>query len=79
MPTMTPPAPYTPAGRVVDDETEYQYYWSRGGVDIPIPRWLAEIMDVPFMVRLEIFFIGLCLGLVIAALAFVIGFFSAYG
>ncbi len=62
---------------VVDDDGDYQYYWSGGGLEIPIPRWLAEIVDVPLIVRLEIFLFGVCAGLVIAALAVVIAFYSA--
>jgi len=86
MSTISPPAPYTPPPavpytppHVVDDDGDYEYYWSRGGVDIRIPRWIAEIIDVPLMVRLEIFLVGVCMGLIIAALALIIGFYTALG
>lgn len=79
MPSISPPAPYTTAPRVIDDDADYEYFWSRGGVDVPIPRWLAEIVDVPGIVRLEIFLIGVCTGLVVAAVALLIAFWVALG
>lgn len=72
--------PYQPPSRpprAYDDDGDYQYYWSFVGLDIPIPHWLAEIMDVPLIVRWEIFLIGLCAGLVIAAFAVFVAFISA--
>ena len=66
-----------PTPRVVDDDGDYEYFWSGGGLEIRIPRWLAEIVDVPLIVRIEIFMIGVCSGLLIAALAVVIAFYSA--
>jgi len=66
-----------PPPRVIEDEDDYQYYWSTGGVDIPVPRWLAEILDVPLMVRIEIFLVGVCVGLILAAIAVIISFYSA--
>lgn len=79
MPTISSPAPDTTAPRVIDDDGDYEYYWSRGDVDVPIPRWLAEIVDVPGIVRLEIFLIGVCTGLIVAALALLIAFWVALG
>jgi hypothetical protein len=79
MPTISPPVPYTPTSRVVDDDDDYEYFWSRGGVDFRIPRWLAEIVDVPVIVRLEIFLIGVCTGLVVAAIALIVAFWVALG
>jgi hypothetical protein len=64
---------------VIDDDGDYEYFWSRGDVDVPIPRWLAEIVDVPGIVRLEIFLIGVCTGLVVAAVALLIAFWVALG
>lgn len=69
--------PPDPPPRVVDDDGEYEYFWSGGGLEILIPRWLAEILDVPAMVRLEIFMIGLCSGLIVAAIVVVVAFYSA--
>ena len=66
-----------PTPRVIDDDDDYEYFWSGGGLEIRIPRWLAEIVDVPLIVRIEIFMIGVCSGLVVAALAVVIAFYSA--
>lgn len=63
--------------RAFDDDGDYQYYWSFVGLDIPIPRWLAEIVDVPLIVRWEIFLVGVCTGLVIAAAAVLVAFLSA--
>lgn len=63
--------------RVIDDEDDYDYYWSAGGIDFRIPRWLGEILDVPLLVRWEIFLFGVCVGLILAALAVLIAFYSA--
>jgi len=79
MPTISPPVPYTDASRVVDDDDDYTYFWSCGGLDVPIPRWLAEIVDVPLILRLEIFLVGFCTGLVVAAVTLLIAFFVALG
>jgi len=79
MPTISPPVPYTDAPRVVDDEEDYEYFWSLGGADFRIPRWLAEIVDVPLILRLEIFLIGVCTGLVLAAIVLLIAFYVALG
>ena len=69
--------PSEPTPRVIDDDDDYEYFWSGGGLEIRIPRWLAEIVDVPLIVRIEIFMIGVCSGLLIAALAVVVAFYSA--
>ena len=69
--------PHYPGPRVADDDRDYQYYWSVGGADVPVPNWLAEMLEVPLVVRWELFLIGLCTGLVIAAFVFLIAFFSA--
>ena len=72
--------PYQPPSRpprAYDDDGEYEFFWSIAGLDIPIPRWLAEIMDVPLIVRWEIFLIGVCTGLVIAAVTVLIAFLRA--
>lgn len=71
------PVPTQPASRVIDDEEDYEYFWSTGGLDFRIPRWLAEILDVPLIVRVEIFMVGVCSGLLLGALAVVIGLYSA--
>ena len=71
------PTQYRPGQHVTDDDGDYQYYWTWGDLDIAIPRWLAEIVEVPLIVRWEIFLIGVCSGLVIAATVFLIAFFSA--
>lgn len=71
------PLPSDPPRRVYEDEEDYQYYWSPGGMDIPVPRWLAEILDVPLIVRIEIFLVGVCVGLILAAIAVIISFYSA--
>ena len=69
--------PSGPGARAVHDEGDYDYYWSVAGFDIPIPRWLAEIIEVPLIVRFEIFFVGVCTGLLLALAAVLIAFFSA--
>ena len=69
--------PTKPPPRVIDDDGDYEYYWTGAGVDIPIPRWLAEILDVPLVVRWELFLIGVCTGLILAALAVLIAFAAA--
>lgn len=66
-------APPQAPPRVYDDDDDYQYYW----FDIPIPRWLGEIVEIPLLVRFEIFFAGVCTGLIIAALAVLIGYSAA--
>lgn len=67
-----------PPPRVIDDDDDYEYFWSsNAGTEIPIPRWLAEILDVPMIVRVEIFLVGVCTGLIIAAVAVLVAFFSA--
>lgn len=73
-----PPNQPDPPPRVVDDDDDFDYYWSGGGLDIPIPRWLAEILDVPLMVRWELFLVGFCAGLIVAAITVVISFYSAF-
>lgn len=73
-PQQLPPGQAT---RHIDDDSDYSYYWSFGDVDVPIPRWLAEILDVPLIVRWELFLFGFCAGLIAAAVAVLIAFFSA--
>ena len=78
MSTISPPAFEPAPARVADDGTrEYDYFWSRGDLDIRIPRWVAEIMEVPAIVRLEIFMFGLCIGLCVAAGAILFGLYLA--
>ena len=72
-----PPQSLSRAHGVIDDDGDYEYYWSVGGADFRIPQWLAEILDVPLIVRWEIFLVGFCSGLVVAAAAVLIAFFSA--
>lgn len=72
--TSDSPVRANPPSHVIDDDEGYEYYWSAGGVDFRIPRWLAEIVDVPLVVRWEIFLVGVCTGLIIAALAVLIAF-----
>lgn len=79
MPTLSPPFPSTPPQGIVEDDGDFEYFYSLGGVDIPIPRWLAEIVDVPTIVRVEIFLIGVCTGLILAALALFVSFLIALG
>jgi hypothetical protein len=79
MPTISPPVPYADASRVVDDDDDYAYFWTLAGLDVPIPRWLAEIVDVPLMLRLEIFLAGFCAGLLVAAVTLLIAFVVALG
>ena len=62
----------------MDDEVEYEYVWSGGGLDIPVPKWMAEILDVPLFVRFELFLLGVCTGLILAAIAVFAAFFSAH-
>ena len=73
----TPGLPDSPTAPqpLVDDE--YEYFWSAGGVEFRIPRWLGEIIEVPLVVRVEVFLFGVCTGLILAALAVVVGFYSA--
>ncbi len=75
--TSDSPVRSDPPSHVIDDDEDYEYYWSAGGVDFRIPRWLAEIVDVPLVVRWELFLIGVCVGLILAALAVLIAFASA--
>lgn len=63
--------------RVFDEDADYEYFWSPGGLDIRIPRWIAEIMDVPFLVRLEILLGGVIIGLVLACAGMLVGFYLA--
>ena len=67
-----------PPTRVFDDDDDYEYYWTAAGVDFRIPRWLGEILDVPLLVRWELFLFGVCTGLILAAVALTIAFYSAY-
>lgn len=66
-----------PSTRVIDDDEDYDYYWDIGGLDVRIPRWLGEILEVPLLVRWELFLFGVCTGLILAALAVLIAFYSA--
>lgn len=70
------PGPYAP---VVHDDGDYEYFWTRGEHDIRVPRWMAEILDVPLMVRLELFLGGVCVGLVLAATTLLVAFYLAVG
>ena len=70
-----PTTPTTPW--VADDDDDYDYYWTGGGIEFPIPRWLAEIIDVPAIVRWEIFMIGFVVGLIVAAFVVLIAVASA--
>ncbi|HUR85874.1 MAG TPA: hypothetical protein VMY78_11050 [Solirubrobacteraceae bacterium] len=72
MPTVSSPAPYSP-----HDDEDFSYVWSAGSLEIPIPRWLAEIMEVYVWVRLELLLIGFCAGLIVAMVAVLIGFSAA--
>lgn len=71
------PQPPRGASRAYDDDGDYDYFWSVAGLDIPVPRWLAEILDVPLVVRWEIFLVGVCTGLVVAAITVLVAFLSA--
>ena len=62
---------------MIDDDEDIEYYYSAAGVDFRIPRWLGEILDVPLLVRWELFLFGVCAGLILAALALLIAFYSA--
>ena len=73
MPTVSSPSPYTPQR----DDDDYDYVWSAGALEVPVPRWLAEIIEVNIWVRLELLLIGFCLGLIVAMVAVVIGFSAA--
>ncbi len=75
MPTVSSPAPYTPHRDVDDDD--FDYVWSAGSLEVPIPRWLAEIIEVNIWVRLELLLIGFCIGLIVAMVAVIIGFSAA--
>ncbi|MDQ3722138.1 MAG: hypothetical protein M3376_03515 [Actinomycetota bacterium] len=75
MSTIASPVPHA---QQVDDD-DYEYVWSAGGLDLPLPRWLADIVDVQPMVRLEIFLFGLCAGLVIALITLFAAFYFAAG
>lgn len=66
--------PTAPQGLVDDD---YEYFWSGGGLEFRIPRWLGEIIEVPLLVRLEVFLFGVCTGLILAALSVLVAFYSA--
>jgi len=80
MPTISAPTAHSPSAGVFDEhDGDYEYFWTRGELEIPIPRWLAEIVDVPLGVRLEIFAGGICAGLLLAAVALTIGFYLAMG
>jgi len=79
MSTVSPPIPYAPSPSTVADDDDYDYFWTVGGIDVPIPRWWAEIIDVQPMVRVEIFLFGLCSGLFIAAAAVLLAFYFAVG
>ena len=60
-----------------DDDDDVEYYWTTAGVEFRIPRWLGEILDVPLVVRCELVLFGVCTGLILAALAVLIAFYSA--
>jgi hypothetical protein len=64
--------------RAFDDDGDYEYVWTIGGVDVPIPRWLAEIVEVPLIVRWEIFLVGVCTGLILALAVVIVAMFSAH-
>lgn len=72
----TPGLPDSPTRPPRLDDDDYEYFWSAAGAEFRIPRWLGEIIEVPLVVRLEIFLFGVCTGLILAALAVLIGFYS---
>jgi len=51
-------------------DEDYEYYWG----SVRIPLWIALIWQVPWRQRLDIFVIGLIVGLVISGLALFWGF-----
>lgn len=61
------------------DDGDYDYVCTIGGIDVPVPHWLAEIIDVPRIVLVEIFLIGLCSGLVIAASTLLLAIYFTVG
>ncbi|HVF80142.1 MAG TPA: hypothetical protein VNA28_17750 [Solirubrobacteraceae bacterium] len=70
MATVSPPFGRTATTQqVIDDPGDDDWVWSCAGIDIPVPHWLAEILAVQPMVRLEILLIGICCGLIIGATA----------
>ncbi len=79
MSTVSPPIPYAPSPSTVADDDDYDYFCTVGGLDVPIPHWLAEILEVPAMVRVEIFLFGLCTGLILAAVAVLLAVYFAVG
>ena len=78
MSTFSPPVTHArpPEAAEADD---YSYVWSRGGLEIPVPNWLADIAEVPLTVRLELFLVGVCVGVILAAIATLFGFYLAMG
>jgi hypothetical protein len=56
-----------------DEFGDYDYYWGA----VRVPRWLAEILDVPWRQQLDILLFGFVIGLIVAALALVWGLLLA--
>jgi hypothetical protein len=50
-------------------DEEFDYYWG----DIRLPLWIALILQVPWRQRLDIFVIGLIVGLTVAGIALLWG------
>jgi hypothetical protein len=57
-----------------DDDVDYQYFWTRGDVDVPIPLWIAEILELRRGLAVELFLAGLFVGIVVVGLAVLVGF-----
>jgi hypothetical protein len=64
---------------IVIDDGAYDYFFTLGSVDVPIPQWLAEIVDVPLIVRFELFLFGFCSGLIIAATTLLLAIYVTVG
>lgn len=56
---------------------EYEYVWSVGGIDRAVPDWLVELLEHPSARQLEMFLFGAMTGLILSALAVLIGFYVA--
>jgi hypothetical protein len=56
-----------------DDHGDYEYYWG----PVRVPRWLAEILEVPWRQQVDILLFGFLVGLIVAAVALVWGLMLA--